>query len=324
MSRPDRLAIVLFNLGGPDSPQAVKPFLKNLFNDPAILGLPRPFRSLLAWLIASKRAPVARAIYARIGGASPLLPETLAQAAALDAVLSGEGVEARSFVAMRYWHPFSDEAARAVKEWSPDRIVLLPLYPHYSKTTTGSSLKAWRKSAAAAGLEAETAIIDSYPCDKGLVEAQADLIRAALEEVGERPVRLLFSAHGLPKSVIAKGDPYQRQIEENAGAIVALLDRPGLDWGVCYQSRVGPVEWIGPATDDEIRRAGGQGLSLVVVPIAFVSEHSETLVELDLEYGELAHRSGVPVYRRVPAVGTHPAFIAGLAGLVRNALTRPC
>lgn len=324
MSRPDRLAIVLFNLGGPDSPQAVKPFLKNLFNDPAILGLPRPFRSLLAWLIASKRAPVARAIYARIGGASPLLPETLAQAAALDAVLSGEGVEARSFVAMRYWHPFSDEAARAVKEWSPDRIVLLPLYPHYSKTTTGSSLKAWRKSAAAAGLEAETAIIDSYPCDKGLVEAQTDLIRAGLEEVGERPVRLLFSAHGLPKSVIAKGDPYQRQIEENAGAIVALLDRPGLDWGVCYQSRVGPVEWIGPATDDEIRRAGGQGLSLVVVPIAFVSEHSETLVELDLEYGELAHRSGVPVYRRVPAVGTHPAFIAGLAGLVRNALTRPC
>jgi ferrochelatase len=316
-----RIAVVLFNLGGPDRPEAVRPFLFNLFNDPAIIALPGPLRWLVATLISRRRAPVAREIYAHIGGRSPLLELTEEQARALEASL-GEQDEVRAFVAMRYWHPFTEEAARAVADYGPDEVVLLPLYPQYSTTTTGSSLAAWKEAAAAAGVRAPTRAVCCYAAAPGLVAAHVANIRPLLDEAavaGAGAPRLLLSAHGLPESVIARGDPYQWQVERTAAAIVAALAREGLDWRICYQSRVGPKKWIGPATEDEIRRAGGDGVALVVAPIAFVSEHSETLVELDIEYRKLAGEAGVPLYLRVPALGTSPDFIAALAALVRRA-----
>jgi ferrochelatase len=314
-----KLAVVLFNLGGPDSPQAVEPFLRNLFGDPAILVMPGLLRKPLAWFIARGRAPVARAIYAKIGGRSPIVEETEAQARALERVLTTRGYEARAFIAMRYWKPFSADAVRAVKAWNPDRIVLLPLYPQFSTTTTDSSLNDWNMAAGAVGLEQRAAQICCYPDDDEFIAAQTMLIGAALakRKTGV-DYRLLLSAHGLPKRIVAKGDPYQWQVEKTAAAIVERLGA-AVDHTVCYQSRVGRLEWIGPSTDDEIRRAGAQGKGLIVAPIAFVSEHSETLVELDIEYGHLAHESGVQDYIRVPAVGTQENFIAGLARLVVEA-----
>jgi protoporphyrin/coproporphyrin ferrochelatase len=315
-----KLAVVLFNLGGPDGPEAVEPFLRNLFSDSAIIALPAIFRIPLARFIAGRRAPVAREIYAKIGGRSPILEETEAQGRALEQALSAHGHEARAFIAMRYWKPFSDETARAVKAWAPDRIVLLPLYPQFSTTTTASSLVAWRKAADKAGLSAPTSRACCYPWANGFVEAETRLIREALAKVKSgRPYRLLLSAHGLPKRTIARGDPYQWQVERTAAAIVEALGISDLDHTVCYQSRVGPLEWIGPSTDSEIRRAGADGKGVIVAPIAFVSEHSETLVELDIEYAELARHAGVPDYIRVDTVGTAPDFIAGLADLVMNA-----
>jgi len=315
-----KLAVVLFNLGGPDSPAAVRPFLFNLFKDPAIITLPFGIRQALAWLIARGRAPVAREIYEKLGGSSPLLPGTRAQAAALAEALAPLG-EVKIGIAMRYWHPFSDQTAKELADWKPDRVVLLPLYPQYSRTTSGSSIKDWQRAARKAGLTAPTHIVRSYPRLPGWVAAQVDLLREKLAGLGENaPVRVLFSAHGLPKKFIEAGDPYQDEVEQGAQAIVATLGMPDLDWQICYQSRVGRLEWIGPSTDSEIERAGTDGKGVVVLPIAFVSEHSETLVELDMEYAELARDKDVPFYIRVPTVDTHPAFIQALAELVGQAL----
>ncbi|HWA69878.1 MAG TPA: ferrochelatase [Rhizomicrobium sp.] len=316
-----KLAIVLFNLGGPDCPEAVAPFLKNLFSDPAIISLPAIARLPIAHLIARRRAPIAREIYNHMGGKSPIVEETRAQADALERALSGNGIEAKAFIAMRYWRPFSDEAARAAKAFNPDKIVLLPLYPQYSTTTTASSLVDWDKTAKKVGLTAPTSRVCCYPWEERFVAAAAAKISAAM--AGSSPgvsYRLLLSAHGLPKRTIQRGDPYQWQVEQSAAAIVKALGAPQLEPVVCYQSRVGPLEWIGPATDAEIRRAGQDNKGVIVAPIAFVSEHSETLVELDIEYRRLAAESGVPDYRRAGTVGIHPDFIAGLAGLVRRAL----
>lgn len=317
-----KLAIILFNLGGPDGPEAVEPFLRNLFSDPAIIALPALLRLPLARLIARRRAPVARKIYDHIGGRSPIFEESRRQADALERALSQEGMEAKAFIAMRYWHPFSAGAAQAVKAFGPDRIVLLPLYPQYSTTTTASSLKDWDRAARRAGLTAPTSRICCYPYEPGFVAAAAQRIAEAAKDLKSGlSYRLLLSAHGLPKRVIQKGDPYQAQVEQSAAAIVAALNRPELEAVVCYQSRVGPLEWIGPATDAEIGRAGQDGKGVIVFPIAFVSEHSETLVELDIEYRRLAAEKGVADYRRAATVGTQRDFIDGLAGLVRDALT---
>lgn len=316
-----KTAVVLFNLGGPSSPDTVQPFLFNLFNDPAIIGLPGPLRWILAKVIARRRGPTAREIYAHLGGASPLLPNTQAQAQALESALS-ETVNTKVFIAMRYWHPMSREIAQAVKAYDPDRVILLPLYPQFSTTTTGSSIADWRRAAAAAGLDAPTTSICCYPTERGFVETIAERLRPALKQAREAgQTRVLFSAHGLPKKIVARGDPYQWQVEETVRAVVAALDEPELDWQVCYQSRVGPLEWIGPSTDAEITRAGRDGVALVVVPVAFVSEHSETLVELDIEYARLAEEKGVPAYIRVHTVAEGPAFIAGLVRLVAEAMT---
>lgn len=312
-----KTAIVLFNLGGPDRPEAVEPFLFNLFNDKAIIGAPQPIRWLLAKFISAKRAPLARGIYARLGGSSPLLPETEHQARALEHRL-GEGF--RCFIAMRYWHPFTAETVTAIKEWGADEVVLLPLYPQFSTTTTGSSLAKWRREAGKHGLELPTRFVCCYPVQPGLVAAFADLVRRGHGEAGpagQRP-RVLFSAHGLPKSVVAKGDPYQAQVELTAAAVAEATGLADLDWSICYQSRVGPMEWIGPSIEAELERAGRDSVPVVVVPIAFVSEHSETLVELDIEYRERADHLGIPAYVRVPALGCHPDFIQALAELVHS------
>jgi ferrochelatase len=328
-----RRAIVLMNLGAPDRLDAVRPFLYSLFSDRAIIDLPAVLRRPIAWFIAWRRTPIARHIYAQIGGSSPLLANTQAQARALEAELGGED---RCFVAMRHWHPLSDETAREVAAWRPDEIVCLPLYPQFSKTTTGSSLAVWRRAAARCGLAVPVRAVCCYPAAPGFIAALAAAIGPVLAEAhaaasGGPAPRLLLSAHGLPKKIIDSGDPYQLQVERTAAALVDALGRvrPGLGqrgagWQVCYQSRVGPLEWIGPSVDSEVRRAGEEGVPLVVAPIAFVSEHSETLVELDIEYRRLAQSCGVPSYRRVPAVGTAAPFIEALASLVRGAWLPGC
>lgn len=323
-----RVAIVLFNLGGPDRPDAVEPFLFNLFNDPAIIGAPGPIRWALAKFISKRRAPFARDIYNHIGGSSPLLGLTWEQAHALDAAMGevSQDIDFKSFVCMRYWHPMSVETVKAVKAYGPDEIVLLPLYPQFSTSTSQSSLQDWDKAAHNIGLSVPTHRVCCYPTQDGFIKAQVDLLKRAVDEAqtGGAPVRVLFSAHGLPKKIVeGKGDPYPKHVELGAKAIadaMIVMGSPLEDWLVSYQSRVGPLEWIGPSTDDEIKRAGKDGVALVVLPIAFVSEHSETLVELDIEYKHLADSVGVKTYVRVPAVGTHADFIEGLAQLVDQTL----
>ena len=317
-----RLAVVLFNLGGPNSLQAVEPFLFNLFNDKAIIGLPGPVRRLVARLMARRRAPVARKIYAEIGGASPLLEFTRHQADALQERLR-QRYPARVFVCMRYWHPMSDAVAREVQAFRPDRIVLLPLYPQYSTTTTASSLADWSKAASRAGLAAPAHVVCCYPNNRGFVEAVARQVRRTLQtSPPRRTYRLLFSAHGLPKRVIARGDPYQWQVELTVAAIAEALGEAARDQVICYQSRVGPLKWIGPSIEAELGRAARDQVATVVVPIAFVSEHSETLVELDIEYRNKAAELGVSEYLRVPTVATDEGFIGGLTTLVDDALSR--
>ncbi len=320
--RKRKLAVVLFNLGGPDGPDAVEPFLFNLFSDPAIIRVPQPIRWLIAKIISRRRAPIAKEIYAHIGGGSPLLPLTIEQARALELELESRGfpAEVRAFPAMRYWKPFASDAAKAVKTWAPDEIILLPLYPQYSTTTTASSLLDWDRAAKAVGLHTRAKTVCCYPTDEKFIAAHVSLLRDAIGKFRTRDeFRILFSAHGLPKSVIESGDPYQAQVEATCEAVMKATGGGPFDWVTCFQSRVGPMEWIGPATDKEIERAGAEGKSLIVAPIAFVSEHSETLVELDIEYAKLAKDHGVPNYVRVPALGTQAEYIECLAGLVEEA-----
>ncbi len=309
-----KTAVVLFNLGGPDRPEAVRGFLKNLFSDPAILRVPWPIRPLLASFIAARRAPTAAEIYREIGGRSPILPETEKQAAALTAAVGDS--ETRVFIAMRYWHPFSEETVRAVRDWGAEKVLLVPLYPQFSTTTTQSSLDAWHRAARQNGLQVPTRSVCCYPTLDGFVNGYAALLKDALSKVPAGPTRVLFSAHGLPERIVDAGDPYVWQVEQGAAAIAAAAGLAEGSWQVTFQSRVGPLKWVGPATDDEIKRAGSEGVGLVVLPIAFVSEHSETLVELDIEYRKLADESGVPSYVRVPALGVEAAFIAGLCEVV--------
>ncbi len=318
-----RIAVVLFNLGGPDDQASVKPFLFNLFNDPAIIGLPGILRTPLAKLISSRRETSAQANYALMGGGSPLLPETRRQAEALQAVLGARlnGDEVKVFIAMRYWHPLTEETAAEVAAFGPDEVVLLPRYPQFSTTTTESSLKAWNAAYAGPGV---SRAVCCYPAATGWVEAQAQAIGEKLDEAVGQPVRVLFSAHGIPeKLVTGKGDPYQEQIETTVAAVVAAIaaQRGPIDHAICYQSRVGPMKWLGPSTPEAIEAAAKDGVGVVVTPIAFVSEHIETLVELDIEYGELAHEKGASPYLRAPAVGIEPLFIDALADAAVGALS---
>ncbi|HEX4196903.1 MAG TPA: ferrochelatase [Caulobacteraceae bacterium] len=317
-----RLAVVLFNLGGPDGPDAVRPFLFNLFRDPAIIGAPALLRYPLAALIAALRTPSAKANYAHMGGGSPLVPETQAQAEALQAALAARlpDTEIELFIAMRYWRPFSAETAAAVAAFAPDEIVLLPLYPQFSTTTTASSLAAWKAVYRGPG---RARAVCCYPTLEGFVEAHARRLEAAWDAAGRpAPVRLIFSAHGLPESVVEAGDPYASQVAATAEAVAARLPAGLTDWRIAYQSRVGPMKWLGPTTLEEIEAAAKQGVGVVISPIAFVSEHVETLVELDRDYRRRAEAAGIAAYVRAPTLGVEAAFVDGLAGLVAAALGR--
>lgn len=313
----ERLAVVLFNLGGPDGPEDVQPFLQNLFSDPAIIRAPGVVRWFLSRLISRSRAPSARENYARMGGGSPLLPETRKQAEALDAELARRGLEAKSFIAMRYWSPYADDVVRQVREWGADRVVLLPLYPQYSTTTTASSFKSWLEAGGG-----PAASVCCYPTSSSFVRAHADAILEAWKSGGSPDnVRLLLSAHGLPEQVVEAGDPYQWQVEQTVAAVKPLLPE-AWDVRVCYQSRVGPLKWIGPSTEEEIEKAARDGRAIIVSPIAFVSEHIETLVELDYEYREIAEANGAAAYLRAPALGVATGFIETLGDLVEAAAQR--
>ncbi|MDP6174984.1 MAG: ferrochelatase [Rhodospirillales bacterium] len=314
-----KCAVVLFNLGGPDGPEAIQPFLFNLFNDPAIIGLPFFLRQPLAHFISSRRAPVAAEIYAHLGGRSPLLELTQGQASALHENLGG-GDDVRVFIAMRYWHPLAGETAKQVREFDPDEIILMPLYPHYSSTTTGSSLTDWHKAAKDAGLDKPASAICCYPLMEGLIRAHDKLLQSTLSALAPgQAKRVLFSAHGLPEKIILAGDPYQFQIEQTARALASKAGLGPEEWVICYQSRVGRLKWIGPSIDEALRGAAEDGRAVLVVPISFVSDHSETLVELDIEYAGKAKAMGIDHFARVPALGCDEDFIGGLAGLARRA-----
>ncbi len=319
-AKEEKIAIILLNLGGPDCLKAVKPFLFNLFYDPAIMALKNPLRWLAAKSISSKRAPIARKIYQKIGGKSPLLAQTRQQAAALEATLKAEeGRYYKCFIAMRYWYPFAEETVEEVKKFNPDRLVLLPLYPHYSITTVGSSLIDWQCKAQQAGLNIPYRVVKDYADEPGYIAAHVAMIREKLTQVDHpEEYRILYSAHGLPEKIIAAGDPFRLRTEASCRAIQQQLGHP--DHVICFQSRVGPLTWIKPYSDDEINRAGADGKSVIVVPISFVSEHSETLVELDMDYREIARQAGVKDYIRVATVGCHDSYISALAKLTRDAL----
>jgi protoporphyrin/coproporphyrin ferrochelatase len=313
-----RLAVVLFNLGGPDGQADVRPFLRNLFADRAIIDLPALARWPLAELISRSRTGLAKANYAELGGGSPLLAGTRAQAEALEQALAADADARRVFIAMRYWRPSSEDAAREVAAFAPSDIVLAPLYPQFSTTTTASSLAAWRQTYRGPG---EVHGFCCWPANAGLVRAHAEAIQETWTAAGRPRVRLLFSAHGIPLRTADRGDPYAWQVETTCRAISGRLG-DGWDWRICYQSRVGPLKWLGPSTPEAIAEAANEGLGVLVDPVSFVSEHVETLVELDRDYAAVARSAGAPCYLRAPAVGVRPAFIEGLAEAVRGALNR--
>jgi ferrochelatase len=319
MKRPkERLAVVLMNLGGPDTLDAVRPFLKNLFSDPAIIRLPWPIRPLVAEMISRTRTQKSRKIYQQMGGESPLLANTKLQQVKLCQLLRDQLPEQaiEVFIAMRYWHPLTQEAVGRVKAFQPTQVVLLPLYPQFSTTTTGSSFTEWYKQASLQGLTAPTREVRSYPQDPDFIEAHVDLVRPLIEEASiyGKP-RILFSAHGLPQKVIDAGDPYENQVHQTIEAILKKIPSD-VEGVVCYQSKVGPLKWLGPSIDQELKRAAEEKAPVIVVPVAFVSEHSETLVELDRDYRSLAMGMGIPFYGRVATLSDHPAYIRSLAGLV--------
>lgn len=315
-----RRAVVLLNLGGPDGPDSVRPFLQNLFSDPAILPLPWPLRWYLSRRIAARRTPLTQALYARIGGKSRLLEATRAQARALEEALQGDGAT-RVFTVMRYAPPLAGEVIGAIREFAPQEIVGLPLYPQYSTATSETSLKDFARALARQRIRVPFRAIRSWPDLPGFIEVLAERLRDALGTIPDHtPRRILFSAHGLPQRTVDKGDPYPEEVRQTVDAVLAALATrmsgsiPGA--AICYQSRSRNIAWLTPSLESEIDRAGEEGTALVVVPVSFVSEHIETLVEIDMEAAERARRAGVPVFLRTAAVGTHPRFIESLARLV--------
>ena len=320
---PPRTSVVLLNMGGPDSEAAIRPFLQNLFSDPEILsfplaGLVRPF---LARTIAAKRAPRVLPNYRAIGGKSPLREISEAQAAALQAELGGREAGFAVQVAMRYWHPFAAEAAAAIRAWNPSRLVVLPLYPHYCRATTGSSLRDLEAALAAAGLASlPRRVVRAYPDFGPYVEALAETVREGLEHLPGATV--LYSAHGLPQKIVDRGDPYRDHVQRTVAALAERL--PGAPHRLAFQSKVGPVQWLKPSLEEMFRQLASEGVEdLVVVPISFVSDHIETLHELDIEYREFATDLGFRGYHRSAALNTRPAFIRALALRVGQALEAP-
>ena len=311
-------AVILFNLGGPDKLENVEPFLFNLFNDPAILNLPSLLRYPLAKLISNRRAPTAKKIYEELGGSSPILKLTEKQSSALEKKLNidDQNNEYKCFVVMRCWHPRAEVVIKDVINYNPNEIILMPLYPQYSAATSGSSIKEWNDICTKNSFKVKTSTICCYPTDENFVEAHKEEILKKIENLEN--FKLIFSAHGLPEKNIKKGDPYQWQVEQSVNKIVESLNIKDLDWILSYQSRVGPLKWIGPSTEDIIVENSKLEKHIVLVPIAFVSEHSETLVELDIEYKELADKNGCKNYSRIKALGTNENYIKAMSNLIIN------
>jgi ferrochelatase len=309
-------AVILFNLGGPDKLENVEPFLFNLFNDPAILNLPSFLRYPLAKLISNRRAPVAKKIYAQLGGSSPILKLTKEQSYALEIKLNQtqEEDEYKCFIIMRCWNPRAKDVIKDVQLYAPDEVVLMPLYPQYSAATSGSSIKEWKDVCKKNNYRVKTSTICCYPTDHNFINAHTKEIIKKIK--GLKNFKLIFSAHGLPEKNIKKGDPYQWQVEQSVKKIVESLNDESLDWILSYQSRVGPLKWIGPSTETTIINNSKLDKHIVLVPIAFVSEHSETLVELDIEYKEIADANGCKNYTRVPALGINQDFIKAMSELI--------
>jgi protoporphyrin/coproporphyrin ferrochelatase len=323
-----RVGVLLLNLGGPDKLEDVGSFLYNLFSDPEIIRLPFSWlQKPLAWLISSRRTRKSQENYKQIGGGSPLRRITEAQGDALKEQLTALGEEANIYIGMRYWHPYTEEAIARIIQDGIERLVILPLYPQFSISTSGSSFrlleKLWQEDPRLQRID--YTVIPSWHKQPGYLQAMADLIAQELDQLPNRDeVHVFFSAHGVPKSYVEEaGDPYEQEIEECTQLIMQTLNRPNPHI-LAYQSRVGPVEWLQPYTEDAIQELGAKGVKdLVVVPISFVSEHIETLQEIDIEYRELAEEVGIHNFRRVPALNTHPVFIRALADLVINALKSP-
>jgi protoporphyrin/coproporphyrin ferrochelatase len=309
-------AIILFNLGGPDKLENVEPFLFNLFNDPAILNLPTFLRYPLAKLISNRRAPIAKKIYAELGGSSPILKLTKKQADALEIRLNQtqKEDEYKCFIIMRCWNPRAQDVIKDVQIYNPDEVVLMPLYPQYSAATSGSSIKEWKDVCKKNNYHIKTSTICCYPTDQSFISAHTKEIIKKIKNL--KNFKLIFSAHGLPEKNIKKGDPYQWQVEQSVKKIVESINDENLDWVLSYQSRVGPLKWIGPSTENIIIENSKIGKHIVLVPIAFVSEHSETLVELDIEYKEIANVNGCKNYTRVPALGINEDFIKAMSELI--------
>ncbi|WP_218079772.1 ferrochelatase [Anthocerotibacter panamensis] len=320
-----RVGVLLLNLGGPERSEDVKPFLYNLFSDPEIIRLPVRFlQKPLAWLIATLRAPLSLKNYASIGGKSPIKAITAQQGRVLKKTLHRRGIEVKVYVGMRYWHPYTEEALAQIQQDGIEKLVVLPLYPQYSISTSGSSYKLldqmWANDPNLQKIE--RADITSFYHRPGYIQGMVRLILRELEKF-EQPerVHILFSAHGVPKSYVTEGgDPYQQQIEESVRLIVEALRLPNRH-SLAYQSKVGPVEWLQPYTEDVIPRLALQGVTnLLTIPISFISEHIETLQEIDIEYRHLANESGIPNFRRVRTLNVAPDFINELASLVQEQL----
>ncbi|KAI4376423.1 hypothetical protein MLD38_014186 [Melastoma candidum] len=329
LEKEERIGVLLLNLGGPETLHDVQPFLFNLFADPDIIRLPRPFRFLqrpLAKMISVLRAPKSKEGYAAIGGGSPLRKLTDEQANALKMALEEMNFPVSVYVGMRYWYPFTEEAMEQIKRDRITRLVVLPLYPHYSISTTGSSLRVienvFREDSYLSRMH--VSIIRSWYQRDGYVKSMADLIQKDVEKFANpEEVLIFFSAHGVPASYITAGDPYKDQMEDCIHLIMQELKSRGVhnDHMLAYQSRVGPVQWLKPYTDEVLVELGQKGVkSLLAVPVSFVSEHIETLEEIDMEYRELALESGIENWGRVPALGCTPSFITDLAEAVIEAV----
>lgn len=323
-----RVGVLLLNLGGPEQLQDVRPFLYNLFSDPEIIRLPFAWmQKPLAWMISTMRYKKSQENYKAIGGGSPLRRITEEQALALQGSLQEKGQDIRVYVGMRYWNPFTEEAVAKIKRDQIEQLVILPLYPQFSISTSGSSFrvleKLWQQDPSLQKID--YTVIPSWYNRPGYLQAMAELIHQEIEHC-EHPeqVPIFFSAHGVPVSYVEEaGDPYRDEIEGCTAAIMQTLNRPN-PHVLAYQSRVGPVEWLKPYTEEAIPELAEQGVKeLVVVPISFVSEHIETLEEIDMEYRELAEESGIEKFHRVPALNTHPVFINDLAEMVIEALDAP-
>jgi len=325
-----RIGVLLLNLGGPDKIEDVRPFLYNLFSDPEIIRLPiKAFQKPLAWLISTLRAKKSQENYLEIGGGSPLREITEAQASALEDKLKEMGHDAKIYIGMRYWHPFTEEAIAQIKQDDVDRVVILPLYPQFSISTSGSSFRVLEEMWATDSVlnKIDYTLIPSWYEHPGYLRSMADLIEQELDKFpNPEQAHVFFSAHGVPVSYVEEaGDPYQKEIEECTRLIMQTLGR-GNDYTLAYQSKVGPVEWLQPYTDDALEELGEKGIKdLAVVPISFVSEHIETLQEIDMEYREVAESAGIENFHRVPALNVHPGFIDSLADLVVSSIDdKPC